>query len=161
MDTGSDGAATDAGLFKIDRSQLADASLDHPLDYGDPNLWVCRPGIDPNPCYGDKGELDSTEILPDGTNTVVKHVRAQDPNFDCFYVYPTVYLTGNGGNQTNLSNVDYVLDALMAQGARMSRLCEVYAPLYRQVDIAPNLVIPPDAGSPGDAGPSDAGAGAA
>jgi hypothetical protein len=159
---GSDGAVTDAGLFKIDRSNLADASLDHPLDYGDPNLWVCKPGIDPNPCYGDKGELDSTEILPDGTTAVVKHVRAQDPKFDCFYVYPTVYLTGNGGNQTDLSNVDNVLDALMAQGARMSRICEVYAPLYRQVNIAPNMVIPPDAGpAPGagstDAGPTDAG----
>ena len=159
VDSGN-GAVTDGGLFKIDRSRLADASIDHPLDYGDPNLWVCKPGIDPNPCYGNKGELDSTEILPDGTTQVVKHVHAEAPKFDCFYVYPTVYLTGNGGNQTNLSNVDYVLDALMAQGARMSRLCEVYAPLYRQVNIAPNLVIPPDAGSTGDAGPTDAGAAA-
>ena len=51
-------------------------------------------------------------------------------------MYPTVYLSGNG-NQTNLSDDSYVLDALMAQGARMSELCEVYAPLYRQVMLTP------------------------
>jgi hypothetical protein len=152
-------AALDSGLIEIDRAHLADASIDNPLDYGDPNLWVCRPGIDPNPCYGNKGELDSTEILNDGSTRLVRHHHAENPKFDCFYVYPTVYLVGNGGNWTDLSNVDNVMDALMAQGARMSRLCEVYAPLYRQVAISPNLVTPPaDAGmtSAVDAGSADA-----
>lgn len=149
-------AVADAGLIEINRAHLADAGLDNPLDYGDPNLWVCRPGIDPNPCYGDHGELDSTEILPDGHTQLVRHHHAEDPKFDCFYVYPTVYLTGNGGNQTNLSNVDYVLDALMAQGARLSRLCEVYAPLYRQVAISPNLVVGGSDGGAVDAGATGA-----
>ena len=134
-----DGAATgaaDGGLLHIDRSGLTNVGTTQALDYGDPNLWVCRAGTDSNPCYGDHGELDATELLPDGSRQVLKHQRATDPKFDCFYVYPTVYLSGSG-NQTNLSDDSYVLDALMAQGARMSELCEVYAPLYRQVILTP------------------------
>ena len=155
------GTGGDGGLFHIDRSGLTDAGTTAPLDYSDPNLWVCRPGIDPNPCYGDHGELDTTELLPDGGQNVIKHVRATNPKFDCFYVYPTVYLSGNG-SQTNLSDVSYVLDALMSQGARMSELCEVYAPLYRQLMFVPSSPPAGDAGAAdsgsSDASPSDAGA---
>ncbi|HLK38827.1 MAG TPA: hypothetical protein VKU41_18830 [Polyangiaceae bacterium] len=88
---------------------------------------MCRPGIDPNPCYGARGELDATEVLDDGGLQLVRHHHAADPKVDCFYVYPTVYLVGDGGNVANLSDIGNVLDALMAQGARMSRICEVYA----------------------------------
>ena len=151
-------ASVDSGLFHIDRSGLTNVGPTSPLDYSNPNLWICRPGIDSNPCYGDHGELDTTELLPDGGRQIVKHQRAANPKFDCFYVYPTVYLTGNG-NQTNLSDDSYPLDALMAQGARMSELCEVYAPLYRQIMFTPSASAPlgtlSDAGSP-DSGPADA-----
>jgi DUF3089 family protein len=164
--TPSEAGSGDGGLIHIDRKGLADAGTSSPLDYSDPNLWVCRPGTDSNPCYGDKGELDATELLPDGGRQVHKHQRAQSPKFDCFYVYPTVYLTANG-SQTNLSDDTYVLDALMAQGARMSELCEVYAPLYRQVEFTPASTTPApaaDAGSPADGsttdGSSDGGASA-
>jgi hypothetical protein len=135
-------------LFHIDRSKNSDVGTQNPLDYSDPNLWVCRPGIDVNPCYGDHGELDATELLPDGTTQIVKHTRARNPKFDCFYVYPTVYLQGSG-NRTDLNDITYVLDALMAQGARLSEICEVYAPLYRQVVIEPNVATSSlrDAGS--------------
>jgi hypothetical protein len=155
----ADAPAADAGLIEIDRSHLADASIDNPLDYSDPALWVCRPGIDPNPCYGNHGELDATEVLDDGGLQLVRHHHAESPKFDCFYVYPTVYLVGNGNNWTNLSDISNVLDALMAQGARMSRICEVYAPLYRQVAIAPNLVVPGDAGASGPTGEGGTGEG--
>ena len=146
IDGGATGAA-DGGLLHIDRSGLTNVGTTQALDYGDPNLWVCRPGTDSNPCYGDHGELDATELLPDGSRQVLKHQRATNPKFDCFYVYPTVYLSGSG-NQTNLSDDSYVLDALMAQGARMSELCEVYAPLYRQVILSPGApAAAMDAGS--------------
>jgi hypothetical protein len=152
----SDGGSADGGLIHIDRSGLTNVGTTSPLDYSNPNLWVCRPGTDSNPCYGDHGELDATELLPDGSRQVEKHQRAINPKFDCFYVYPTVYLSGSG-NQTNLSDDSYVLDALMAQGARMSELCEVYAPLYRQVILTPGapaaaMTAGDDAGSPSDGG---------
>jgi hypothetical protein len=147
----------DGGLLHIDRSHLSDAGTSGTLDYSDPSLWVCRPGIDQNPCYGD---LDATEILPDGGQQVLKHTRATDPKFDCFYVYPTVDLTMNG-NMTNLSDtgVKLVLDPLLAQAARFSEQCEIYAPLYRQIAFTPTSITPPPATDAGatDAGATDAG----
>jgi hypothetical protein len=160
------GATADGPLFHIDRSKNSDVGTTNPLDYSDPNLWVCRPGIDANPCYGDHGELDTTELLPDGTTKLLKHIKATAPEFDCFYVYPTVYLQGSG-NRTDLNDITYVMDALMAQGARLSQICEVYAPLYRQVVITPGAIsaglsdggqIPTGTGS-GGAGGSDNSAG--
>ncbi len=143
---------TDAGvtLEHIDRSGLTDVGTDKaPLDYSDPNLWVCRPGIDKNECYGD---LDATAFYADGTSKVIKHERAVDPKFDCFYVYPTVDLVSTG-NTTDLSDISYVLDALLNQGARFSRICEVYAPLYRQLAIGAATTAT-DAGTAPDGGPS-------
>ena len=145
---GTDAAAGDGGLLHIDRSHLADAGTSGSLDYSDPSLWVCRPGIDQNPCYGN---LDATELLPDGGRNLVTHTRATDPKFDCFYVYPTVGLTTNG-NMTDLSDIKLVLDPLLSQAARFSEQCEVYAPLYRQVAFVPGSTPGGDAGSDAGAG---------
>jgi hypothetical protein len=143
----SDILDVDAGLLHIDRAHLADAGTSGPLDYGDPSLWACRPGTDQNPCYGD---LDATELLPDGGRDVVTHERDLGPKFDCFYVYPTVDLTG-GGNMTDFSNIDLVLDPLLSQAARFSEMCEIYAPLYRQAAIDPSALAAPAAGDAGEA----------
>jgi hypothetical protein len=43
-------------------------------------------------CRG--ADLTATELLPDGTSRIVKHVVATEPKYDCFYVYPTVALNG-------------------------------------------------------------------
>jgi hypothetical protein len=147
----------DAGLAHIDRSNLTDAGTSGSLDYSDPSLWVCRPGIDQNPCYGN---LDATELLPDGGRQVVMHKRADNPKFDCFYVYPTVELT-HAGNMTNFSDIKNILDPLLAQGAPFSSICEVYAPLYRQVAFVPSALPGGDAsaeaGGAADASSGDAG----
>lgn len=126
------GAATSKPeLVQIDRSHLKDTGS-AALDYSDPALWVCRPGNDPNECHRN---LDATEILKDGSRTVIPHVPAEAPEFDCFYVYPTVATMG-GGNMRDFSDIKSVLDPLLSQGARFSRICEVYAPLYRQVSLS-------------------------
>ena len=101
--------------------------------YADGSMWLCRPGIDRNYCTDD---LDATEILPDGSRQVVEHEAAEAPEFDCFYVYPTVDLSGAPGNHTDFSEVDLELDPLYSQAARFTSLCRVFAPLYRQVTIA-------------------------
>lgn len=139
------GAGDSGGsLEHIDRSGLTNVGVDPaPLDYTNANLWLCRPGIDANECYGD---LDATAFYPDGTSEVLTHVRAADPAFDCFYVYPTVNLTGTG-NTTDLSDISHVQDALLSQGARFSRICEVYAPLYRQLAIGTAGASTGDGGS--------------
>lgn len=127
-------AGADELLKVIDRTGLSDVGMDAPLDYDNPALWACRPDIDPNECHAN---LDATEIKPDGSLTVVPHVRAEHPTFDCFYVYPTVLLNG-APHMTDFTaeGIKLVLDPLLSQAARFSRVCEVYAPLYRQVGLA-------------------------
>ena len=141
-------ASGDGGLIHIDRSGLTDAGTNGSLDYSNPALWACRPGTDQNPCLGN---LDATELLPDGGRQVVTDQPAASPKFDCFYVYPTVDLTTNG-NMTDFSDISLVLDPIVAQAARFSDMCTIYAPLYRQVAFSA-AALPtsaPDAG--GDAG---------
>jgi len=140
------GAPEDAGHHVIDRAHLSNLGTS-PIDYSDPALWLCRPGNDPDECHTN---LDATEFLKDGTTQVDPHVFAKDPPFDCFYVYPTVALSG-GGNVTDLSDVSLMLDPLLSQAARFTRICRVFAPLYRQV----SLTVGAPAG--GDAGTSFAG----
>jgi hypothetical protein len=144
------GANGDGGLLHIDRSNLADTGTTGSLDYSNPSLWVCRPGIDKNPCYDN---LDATELEPDGGTALLPHTRDPNPKFDCFYVYPTVDLTTNG-NMTDFSSIDLVLDPLYAQAARFSEMCEIYAPLYRQVAFTAGTVMsaaPTDGGADGGA----------
>lgn len=133
----SDAATTTATgavkATKIDRSGLSDVGTDAGLDYADPRLWLCRPGNDPDECAAN---LDATELLADGTRKVVKHVPAQNPEVDCFYVYPTVKLS-SGGPMTDFSDIDITLDPLLSQGARFNEVCRIYAPLYRQLGVVP------------------------
>src|SRR5262245_41194189 len=132
-------AAGSVAKVKVDRSALANVGTDKPLDYADPRLWLCRPGNDPDEC---DANIDATELLPDGTTKVVPHVKAQNPQFDCFYVYPTVKLT-SAGPMTDFSNIAITLDPLLSHAARFNEVCRVYAPLYRQ-----NGVVPAAGGAP-------------
>jgi pimeloyl-ACP methyl ester carboxylesterase len=129
-----------AATTKVDRSGLTDVGTTGPLDYGDRRMWLCRPGNDPDEC---NANLDTTELLADGSRKVVPHARAEDPAFDCFYVYPTVKLSGVGP-MTDFANISITLDPLLSQGARFNKLCRAYAPLYRQMGVVPNAD-----GSPG------------
>jgi Protein of unknown function (DUF3089) len=128
-DAGSD-AGKDAGVRLLNRSAMTDVGTTGRLDYSTPEYWVCRPDIAPNEC---ERNLDATEIKPDGSLSVVKHEPATDPEFDCFYVYPTVWLNKTP-QMTDFSDegVKFVLDPLLSQGARFNRICRVFAPMYRQ-----------------------------
>jgi pimeloyl-ACP methyl ester carboxylesterase len=133
-------AATDTATVppvavkQIDRSRFPNVGVEGSLDYATPEYWACRPDIDPNECHAN---LDATEVKPDGSLNVIPHVRAEHPAFDCFYVYPTVLLTG-APQMTDFTEagIKLVQDPLLAQAARFSSICEVYAPLYRQVGLA-------------------------
>jgi len=138
-------------LVKIDRSALVDVGIDKPLDYADPRLWLCRPGNDPDEC---DASLDATELMPDGSKTLVKHVKAANPAFDCFYVYPTVKLS-SAGPMTDFSNIAITLDPLLSHAARFNQLCRVYAPLYRQNGVVPGAGGAPTPGGSFSLGLSD------
>lgn len=64
-----------------------------------------------------------------------EHTPAVDPDFDCFYVYPTVDLRDEPGNTEDLTDDTLVLRPLYNQAARFTELCNVYAPLYHQMTI--------------------------
>jgi hypothetical protein len=109
--------------------------------YRDPSYWVCRPDLDASPCETD---LDLTILNEDGTTEVVAHEVAEDPGFDCFYVYPTVNVSAEGiGDFDGEYGIE--IGITRTQAGRFSSVCDVYAPLYRQtafgagpdVDTAP------------------------
>ncbi|HKU38400.1 MAG TPA: DUF3089 domain-containing protein [Polyangiales bacterium] len=132
-----DAGEKDAGpaqVRKLDRSGFKSVAASGHLDYATPEHWVCRPDIDPDECAGD---IDATEIKPDGTLAVHEHEPADKPEFDCFYVYPTVWI-GQTAQMTDFSasGVKMVLDPLLAQAARFTSLCRMYAPMYRQAGLA-------------------------
>lgn len=99
--------------------------------YADPAHWLCRPDLAESPCETD---LDLTVVQEDGTTEVIPHEVATDPAFDCFYVYPTINMTG-GGNAPFDGEYGPELGITRTQAGRFSSLCRVYAPVYRQITM--------------------------
>ncbi|MEH6590701.1 MAG: DUF3089 domain-containing protein [Halioglobus sp.] len=102
-----------------------------PNPYAAAELWMCKPGAASNRCL----ELDQTitYIYSDTSQAVFEHTLAVDPDFDCFYVYPTVDLNEEPGNTEDLADDEPALAALYNQAARFTELCNMYAPLYHQM----------------------------
>ena len=97
----------------------------------DTTVWLCRPGLASNPC---SGGLDATLIDASGAETVEAAAPAADPPIDCFYVYPTV-------SRQKTINADLTIDpeiraVAVAQAARFSQACRVFAPVYPQLTLA-------------------------
>lgn len=94
-------------------------------------VWLCRPGLAGNPCTPN---LDANVVSPTGARTVQDSRAATGAKFDCFYVYPTV-----SGEKT--PNADLVVEpaevgVAVEQAARFSQVCNLWAPMYRQVTVA-------------------------
>jgi pimeloyl-ACP methyl ester carboxylesterase len=96
--------------------------------YIDPTSWVCRPDIPDDPCTTD---LDVTTLNEDGSTEVVAHEVAAEPAFDCFYLYPTVNISAEGVAGFD-GEYGIEIGITRTQAARFSRVCRVFAPLYRQ-----------------------------
>ena len=94
--------------------------------------WLCRPDIEGefNVCQRD---LSTTIVFADGTTQLEESPSVDDPQVDCFYVYPTV-----SGDLTD--NSDLVADAEIGvtyiQAARYRSVCNMFAPLYRQITVS-------------------------
>lgn len=97
----------------------------------DDTVWLCKPGLANNPC---EGNLDSTAFDAAAKPVAEKAGVALDPPIDCFYVYPTV-------SRQKGVNADLTIDpeetgVAIAQAARFSQVCRVYAPMYPQITLA-------------------------
>jgi hypothetical protein len=102
-----------------------------PSPYASDELWLCKPGTASNRCL--EPDQTTTFAYSNTSFAVFDHTPAVDPEFDCFYVYPTVDLREEPGNTEDLTDDEPVLVALYNQAARFIELCNMYAPLYHQM----------------------------
>ncbi len=94
-------------------------------------VWLCRPGVAHDPCAGD---VTAKAIRASGRTSIVRAKPDTKAPVDCFYVYPTVSVEPG-------ANADLQIDpeeraVAVAQAARFSQVCRVYAPMYKQVTRA-------------------------
>lgn len=99
-------------------------------DYTQDAAWLCRPGR-ADACSVNQ---DVTVIQANGTTKIEKFKPAAAPQFDCFYVYPTVSLDPTPNSDMTAGPEEKAVAAL--QAARFTSKCRVYAPIYRQVTLA-------------------------
>jgi hypothetical protein len=86
------------------------------------------------------GDLDATDLLPDGTNVEVQDTTAPGADqVDCFYVYPTVDLRPWAASHENFSDLSTIATTAVMQAARFRSVCRLYVPLYRQTTIGAYL----------------------
>lgn len=122
----------------------APAAAAAPNDYGKPESWLCLPGRQ-DACAVDQ---TTTVVQADGKTSIEPFKAAANPDFDCFYVYPTVS-TDPGGNS------DMVIDpaerrVAEQQLARFASQCRLFAPMYRQVTLAALRAVMLGQPSPGN-----------
>jgi hypothetical protein len=93
-------------------------------------VWLCRPGATPDPCVSD---LDAEVVDASGALSRQPASAVTDSPFDCFYVYPTV--SSEPGPNADLTIQPAQISVAQIQAARFSSVCQVWAPMYRQVTI--------------------------
>ena len=91
-------------------------------------VWLCFPGKASDPC---EGSLATTIVRADGSTAVERPRPAARPAIDCFYVYPTVSDEDRGNSDLRIQLPELVV--AQAQAEQFSRVCRVYAPMYRQI----------------------------
>lgn len=96
-------------------------------------VWLCKPGMRPDPCT--PGLSTTAYNAPLTQPLGVQHPRAQrKPPIDCFYVYPTV--SDERTANSNLVAQDTERSIALYQVSRYSQYCRIFAPMYRQVTLA-------------------------
>ena len=93
-------------------------------------VWLCKPGLDPNPC---RGSMQTTIQSADGPDQHTNPAPPSDPPIDCFYVYPTV--SDQPTFNANKDKDPEIVAIAEYQAARYSLKCRVYAPVYRQLTL--------------------------
>ena len=99
-------------------------------------VWLCRPGLQGDPCTR---SLATTSVAADGARRTLAVQPATGSRFDCFYVYPTVSNQKTANANLHIDQVE--VDAAVEQASQFSRVCRVWAPIYRQQTVAGLLDI--------------------
>jgi hypothetical protein len=86
------------------------------------------------------GDLDATEILPDGAHVEVRDRPAPGSDqVDCFYVYPTVDMRPWPASHEDFADLGPMTFATVVQAAQFRSVCRLFVPLYRQTSIGTYL----------------------
>ena len=141
MLVGCGGSDSTALTGERDAATQSDAA---PELYADLANWLCLPGKAGDVC---KENLDATIWAAPDTKSLEPHPFAINPPVDCFYVYPTI--SNDATPNSDLVPGDQETGVVKIQAARLTSVCDVYAPVYRQVTL-PALfgTLPPEAGAP-------------
>jgi pimeloyl-ACP methyl ester carboxylesterase len=108
---------------------LAMAAQSDTPDYRNEANWLCRPGRQ-DACTMD---LSTTVVAADGKRSAEPFKAANNPKFDCFYVYPTISLDTTPNS--DMIPGDEEKRVAQFQAARFAKNCRVFAPVYRQVTL--------------------------
>ena len=96
-------------------------------DYADMEDWLCHPDKASDACAID---LTATAIAADGTTSIIPFEPAATPEFDCFYIYPTVSFDPTPNSDMTPGPEE--LNVVANQFARYGETCRLFAPIYRQ-----------------------------
>ena len=121
-------AASAAAALALALPAAAQSRAPNP-DYSQDSAWMCRAGNQAACTTG----LDAMRVTADGTRTPETFTPAADPKIDCFYVYPTV--SREPASYADMMASPEVLETLHGQAARLTSLCRMYAPIYRQLTL--------------------------
>jgi DUF3089 family protein len=94
-------------------------------------VWLCSPGQAADPCTS---SLRASVVPAHGATTIQDAQASTSSAFDCFYVYPTVSTESSDNADLRVQAAE--VGAAIAQAARFSQVCRVWAPMYRQVTLA-------------------------
>lgn len=92
-------------------------------------VWICKPGQVDDLCAG------SITTSAGNPPQEIGFERPKKAPVDCFYVYPTVVPPTGGARNATLEKTPEVRRVVVQQARMFSRVCNVYAPMYRQETI--------------------------
>ena len=97
----------------------------------DGTTWICKPGQADDLCAG---TIDGVTNPPPGEDSQpLGYTRPDDAPIDCFYLYPTQ--SDQPGPNANLDKDPPIRRVVVQQARMFSTVCDVYAPMYRQVTL--------------------------
>lgn len=100
---------------------------------GEDTVWICKPGQADDLC-GAPTTIDGRTLPPPGEETQpLGYTRPEDAPIDCFYLYPTQ--SEQTGPNADLEKDPPIRRAVVQQARMFSTVCDVYAPMYRQVTL--------------------------
>jgi Protein of unknown function (DUF3089) len=95
-------------------------------------VWICKPGQADDLCAG---TIDGATSPPPGQSSQpLGYTRPADAPVDCFYLYPTQ--SEQPGPNADLAKDPPIRRVVVQQARMFSSVCDVYAPMYRQVTLS-------------------------